>query len=128
VLLVSAATTALYAALPCLRSSKQEHEVLTQGFQQQGRKASAGQSSATDPRPQDSRDDVATTLDAVLLLAHDLASGGRWWLEAKAKDPLLLVEMLYMMVKVRSRKCLVDCHSMLVRGHRAQQMPGLGQL
>jgi hypothetical protein len=92
-LLLSAAATALYAALPCLYSSKQEHDLLTQGYQHQKRSSSATTGS---------QDDIGTTLDAVLLLAHDLASGGPWWQEAKAKDPLLLVEMLYMTIQVRS--------------------------
>jgi hypothetical protein len=46
------------------------------------------------------RDDLAAILDAVLVLASVLVSGGPWWQEAKAKCPLLLIETLHMVLKV----------------------------
>jgi hypothetical protein len=46
-------------------------------------------------------DDIVAALDAVLSLARELVMKGAWWQEAKAHHPVLLIETLYMVTKVR---------------------------
>jgi hypothetical protein len=107
-LLLGAALESLELCMVAANSTHTGCEIVCKGLQQYfgSSNASEGQQQGGQPMTTEAgllrdNNDLVQALRAVLSVSHALLSGGLWWQEAKAHCPLLLIERLHNLSRVR---------------------------
>jgi hypothetical protein len=98
-LLLGAATRILACCFQAASAGEQAYNILVNGVLQHARQETSpglqAESAASSADQQNSSNGLVTATEAVVLLVNALVSGGTWWQEAKANNPLLLIETLH---------------------------------